>query len=146
MNEFKVISKKLDSVGKIFVDTKFEFGYVPVDNGYMMIYMDEIGTPDSSRYWDKAAYQNGKTIEESKEKFRQELLASVPDRDVLLNKNRMDERIELAKTFRVPDHVFMETSALYKTLAEQITGESIRELRNIRAQIEDSLMPYGLLK
>jgi len=112
----------------------------------MMIYMDEIGTPDSSRYWDKAAYKNGKTIEESKEKFRQELLASVPDRDILLNKDRMAERIELAKTFRVPDHVFMETSALYKSLAEQITGESVRELRNVRAQIEDSLMPYGLLK
>ena len=46
---FGLISGELEKMGKIFVDTKFEFGYVTSTNGSEMIYMDEIGTPDSSR-------------------------------------------------------------------------------------------------
>ncbi|MFT4303516.1 MAG: phosphoribosylaminoimidazolesuccinocarboxamide synthase [Candidatus Woesearchaeota archaeon] len=144
---FELISANLEKIGKVFVDTKFEFGYVPnEDEGSFMIYMDEVGTPDSSRYWDKEKYENGKTVEESKEAFRQALLDSVPDRDVLLNKNRMEERKELARTFRVPDKVFMETSDLYKTLAEHITGRPIPIIDNPRQEIIEALIPYGIIR
>jgi phosphoribosylaminoimidazole-succinocarboxamide synthase len=144
---FELIANKLDLMQKIFVDTKFEFGYVRNGEGEpMMIYMDEIGTPDSSRYWDKIQYQQGKTVEESKEAFRQELLNNVPDRDVLLNKKRMAERVELAKTYRVPDSVFMNTSALYKGLAQQITGRALPEIRDARGEIIESLKPYGIIE
>jgi len=144
---FALISRELDLLGKVFVDTKFEFGYVPDENGApIMIYMDEVGTPDSSRYWDKDAYEQGRTVEESKEAFRQLLLSSVPERDVLLNKNRMAERVRLAETFRVPDEVFMETSRLYKGLAEQITGQKLPEIRDARAEIIKALEPYGLIE
>lgn len=53
---FDVISKALAKIGQIFVDTKFEFGYVTDASGNeKLIYMDEVGTPDSSRIWDEAA-------------------------------------------------------------------------------------------
>lgn len=45
----------MDSVGIILADTKFEFGFA--DNE--MILIDEILTPDSSRFWDKSQYQPG---------------------------------------------------------------------------------------
>lgn len=45
----------LDKTGIILADTKFEFGYH--DNEIILI--DEILTPDSSRFWDKAEYQPG---------------------------------------------------------------------------------------
>jgi len=122
---FNLISKKLESIGKILVDTKFEFGYI---DG-VMSYIDEVGTPDSSRYWTKELYDLGQTVEESKEKFRQDLINSVPDKDVLLNKERMEERVGLAKSFKVPDKVFMETSALYKKLAKDITGIDLSEIQ-----------------
>ena len=35
--------------------------------GRELIYMDEVGTPDSSRIWDGAGYRDGKIVENSKE-------------------------------------------------------------------------------
>lgn len=134
-NGFSLISQKLDNIGKIFVDTKFEFGYIDGE----IKYIDEIGTPDSSRYWDKKLYEAGHTIEESKEKFRQDLINSVPDKDILLNKERMEERVELAKTFRVPDKIFAETSQLYKKLAKDITGNDIPDIINAESEILQAL-------
>ena len=43
--------------GLILADTKFEFGLDPTTN--QMVLGDEVLTPDSSRYWDKAAYDSG---------------------------------------------------------------------------------------
>ena len=54
--------------------------------------MDEVGTPDSSRIWDGAEYAEGRVVENSKEGFRKMLQAHFPDPDILLNKDRMDER------------------------------------------------------
>ena len=54
---FTVISEALAAQGQLFVDTKFEFGYVTDAKGMRkLIYMDEVGTPDSSRIWDAAEY------------------------------------------------------------------------------------------
>jgi phosphoribosylaminoimidazole-succinocarboxamide synthase len=47
--------------GLVLADTKFEFGRDP--NGQELILADEVLTPDSSRYWDKEAYEQGKTVE-----------------------------------------------------------------------------------
>lgn len=95
---FNVISEALADVKQIFVDTKFEFGYVTDKAGNeKIIYMDEVGTPDSSRIWDEEQYTQGNIVENSKEDFRQFLLKHFPDADVLLNKDRMLERAELAK-------------------------------------------------
>lgn len=50
---FDVISGELEKLDQIFIDTKFEFGYVTDKNGNeKLIYMDEVGTPDSSRIWE----------------------------------------------------------------------------------------------
>ena len=87
---FDVISEELAKIDQVFVDTKFEFGYVNDKQGVeKLIYMDEVGTPDSSRIWDNQQYQQGKIVENSKEGFRQMLLNHFPDPDILLNKNRM---------------------------------------------------------
>ena len=72
---FDVISNELARLDQVFVDTKFEFGYVKDKHGNQkLIYMDEVGTPDSSRIWDGAALRKGKVVENSKEDFRQLLL------------------------------------------------------------------------
>jgi len=123
---FAVISDALEKLDQIFVDTKFEFGYVTDKHGQeKLIYMDEVGTPDSSRIWDGAAYRDGKIIENSKEGFRQLLLNHFPDADILLNKNRMDERYALAKDNALPEAVLMSVSDTYTGIAEKITGEKI---------------------
>ena len=143
---FDLIAKDLDDIGQLFVDTKFEFGYVKnTDGSVRMIYIDEIGTPDSSRTYNKESYEKGKIVESSKEPFRQFLLGNT-NRDVLLDKNRMPERRELAASYRVPVEQMMEVSRVYRDIAEKITGVRVPEIQNARAEILGSLIPYGIVE
>jgi phosphoribosylaminoimidazole-succinocarboxamide synthase len=133
---FDVISTALSKIDQVFVDTKFEFGYVKDVNGDdKLIYMDEVGTPDSSRIWDGEEYRAGKVVENSKEGFRQLLLAHFPDPDILLNKDRMDEREALARDNELPLSVLMDVSKTYTDIAEKITGEKIVLSDNPKAEI-----------
>ncbi|MDX1300796.1 phosphoribosylaminoimidazolesuccinocarboxamide synthase [Photobacterium sp.] len=144
---FNVISNELEKLGQIFVDTKFEFGYVTDASGKeKLIYMDEVGTPDSSRIWDAAAYRDGKIIENSKEDFRQLLLNHFPDPDILLNKDRMEERAALARDNALPQEVLMQVSKIYTGIAEKITGNKITLSENPKAEIVAILrQDYGLV-
>lgn len=47
--------EKLETAGIIVADTKLEFGFL----GNEIILIDEVLTPDSSRFWDKARYETG---------------------------------------------------------------------------------------
>lgn len=133
---FDVISAELQKLDQIFVDTKFEFGYVTDKSGNdKLIYMDEVGTPDSSRIWDGAAWRDGTVVENSKEGFRQLLLNHFPDPDILLNKGRMPEREALARDNVLPTEVLMAVSATYVGIAEKITGASLQVSDNPRAEI-----------
>jgi phosphoribosylaminoimidazole-succinocarboxamide synthase len=123
---FESISSALAKIDQVFVDTKFEFGYVKDTAGNdKLIYMDEVGTPDSSRIWDGEQYRAGKVVENSKEGFRQLLLNHFPDADILLNKDRMEEREALARDNKLPLSVLMDVSVTYTDIAEKITGEKI---------------------
>jgi len=133
---FDVISAALEKLDQVFVDTKFEFGYVKDVNGNdKLIYMDEVGTPDSSRIWDGEQYRAGKVVENSKEGFRQLLLNHFPDPDILLNKDRMEEREALARDNKLPLSVLMDVSKTYTDIAEKITGKKIILSDNPKAEI-----------
>lgn len=137
---FDVISDALANIDQIFVDTKFEFGYVKDRNGNdKLIYMDEVGTPDSSRIWDGEQYRAGKVVENSKEGFRQLLLRHFPDPDILLNKDRMTEREALARDNELPAEVLMSLSATYLAIAEKVIGEKIVLSQNPKQEIIDIL-------
>ncbi|MDT8824263.1 phosphoribosylaminoimidazolesuccinocarboxamide synthase [Vibrio vulnificus] len=144
---FGVISEALANVDQIFVDTKFEFGYVTDAAGNeKLIYMDEVGTPDSSRIWDAQEYQAGKIVENSKEGFRQFLLNYFPDPDILLNKDRMPEREALARDNELPEEALMAVSRTYINIAEKITGSAIVLSDNPKQEIIDILgREYGLI-
>ena len=144
---FAVISEELAKLDQVFVDTKFEFGYVTDKQGNeKLIYMDEVGTPDSSRIWDGAKYRDGKVVENSKEGFRQLLLAHFPDPEILLDKNRMEERYALAKDNELPESVMMQVSDTYVSLAEKITGQPLVISDNPKAEILAILdRDYGLV-
>ncbi|PKF61019.1 phosphoribosylaminoimidazolesuccinocarboxamide synthase [Psychromonas sp. psych-6C06] len=137
---FIVISDALEKIDQIFVDTKFEFGYVKDKAGTeKLIYMDEVGTPDSSRIWDGAAFAEGKIVENSKEDFRQLLLNHFPDPDILLNKDRMQERTLLAKENALPEAVLMKISETYIGIAEKIIGKKIILSENPKQEIVNIL-------
>ncbi|AMG29958.1 phosphoribosylaminoimidazolesuccinocarboxamide synthase [Grimontia hollisae] len=144
---FEVISQALEAVGQIFVDTKFEFGYVTDAQGQeKLIYMDEVGTPDSSRIWDASEYNAGNIVENSKEGFRQFLLNYFPDPDILLNKDRMPEREALARDNALPVDALMDISRTYIDIAEKITGKPIHLSTNPKQEIITILREeYGLI-
>jgi phosphoribosylaminoimidazole-succinocarboxamide synthase len=137
---FDVISGELAKLDQIFVDTKFEFGYVTDKSGTeKLIYMDEVGTPDSSRIWDGPAWRGGSVVENSKEGFRQLLLNHFPDPDILLNKDRMPERQALARDNALPVEVLMAVSDTYVGIAEKITGMPVPISDNPKAEIIEVL-------
>lgn len=141
--------KRLAKTGQIFVDTKFEFGYVPTpDGGTKMIYIDEILTPDSSRFWDAQAYNDGgRVVENSKEGFRNFLLTNPSlERNVLLDKQRMPERKVMAAGYKVPVKDMMQVADTYKNIVETIMGSPVPTVENARQEITDTLANYGVMK
>jgi fusion protein PurCD len=99
-------SKYLEEKGIILVDTKYEFGIK--DNGVILI--DEIHTPDSSRFWKSENYaqspENAEQID--KEFVRQWLIA-----------NKKDGKYPTS----LPPEVIAETTKRYIEIYEAVTGE-----------------------
>lgn len=144
---FDLISEELARLDQVFVDTKFEFGYGRDARGReQLIYMDEVGTPDSSRIWDGARYRAGEVVERSKEVFRQALLEYFDDPDVLLDKSRMAERTALAERTELPASLIRRVSETYTGMAEKITGAPLPVSERPREEIIDTLgSDYGLI-
>ena len=145
---FDMISDELAKLDQVFVDTKFEFGYVTDRSGKQkLIYMDEVGTPDSSRIWDGPKYRDGQVVENSKEGFRKLLLEHFSEPDILLDKNRMAERCALAQDNALPESVMMSVSDTYVGLAEKITGKPLPLSDNPKAEIIQILSEkYSLIR
>ncbi len=58
----------------IIADTKFEFG---IDENGEIILIDEVLTPDSSRFWDKSKYEVGKSQASFDKQFVRDYLLSI---------------------------------------------------------------------
>jgi phosphoribosylaminoimidazole-succinocarboxamide synthase len=97
-----------ERAGIILADTKFEFGVLP---GGGVILVDEIMTPDSSRFWDAGAYEPGRAQASYDKQFvRDWLLAQPWDRT--------------APGPELPDDVVAGTRSRYVEAFERITGAS----------------------
>jgi phosphoribosylaminoimidazole-succinocarboxamide synthase len=99
------------SRGIIIADTKFEFG---IDNGRLVL-IDELLTPDSSRFWDAEKYRAGKSQESfDKQPLRDWLTAS--------GWNKEPPAPEL------PPDVIEATSKRYVQAYEKMTGRQLATL------------------
>jgi phosphoribosylaminoimidazole-succinocarboxamide synthase len=97
-----------EQAGIILADTKYEFGVLP-DGGLILI--DEVMTPDSSRFWDAAAYEPGRAQASFDKQFVRDWLEQQP----------------WAKTApgpELPDDVVAGTRGRYVEAFERITGAS----------------------
>jgi phosphoribosylaminoimidazole-succinocarboxamide synthase len=64
-----------ERAGIILADTKYEFGVLP-DGGLVLI--DEVMTPDSSRFWDAATYEPGRAQASYDKQFVRDWLLGQP--------------------------------------------------------------------
>lgn len=94
-----------DQAGLILVDTKYEFGLI---DGQLAL-IDEIHTPDSSRYWTKSSYQMGEPENFSKEFLREWFKAQGYTGD--------------GDAPTMPDHFVAQVAERYIKAYESLTGE-----------------------
>ncbi|SEE01655.1 phosphoribosylaminoimidazole-succinocarboxamide synthase [Rhizobiales bacterium GAS188] len=119
--------------GLILVDTKYEFG---TDKQGRVVLADEIHTPDSSRYWRAASYEDRLAEAEKPESF---------DKDFV--RNWVVARCDPYKDPipEIPAEVVLATAGVYIEAFETITGETFRlpeTQRPILERIREKLAPY----
>jgi len=95
--------------GIIIADTKFEFG---LDNLGVIHIMDEILTPDSSRFWPKDSYQLGISPPSFDKQFVRDWLESI-------------NWIKSPPPPTLPDDVIQKTSEKYREAFFKLTGDRI---------------------
>ena len=105
---FKKASLLAENAGLILADTKFEFG-VNAATGEITL-GDEVLTPDSSRFWSKAAWQQG----ERKDSF---------DKQIVRNW-LADHWNQTGEPPTLPPEIVEQTSAKYAELVERLTAEN----------------------
>ena len=101
--------------GILLADTKFEFGMIPGE--FHPILIDEIFTPDSSRFWPADRWNPGREQESFDKQFVRNYLEELVS---------AGEWNKTAPGPRVPDHVVEATMARYVEAYEQLTGSSFR--------------------
>jgi phosphoribosylaminoimidazole-succinocarboxamide synthase len=104
---FKRASELAEHAGLILADTKFEFGVDPATGQITL--GDEVLTPDSSRFWSKAAWDRG----ERKESFDKQIV-----------RNWLAENWDQHGTPpALPAEIVQQTADKYAELVERLTSE-----------------------
>ena len=93
--------------GIILADTKFEFG---LDENGELLLIDEVFTPDSSRFWPAATYAPGRSPESFDKQFVRDYLET-------LDWNKK------APGPRLPESVIRQTREKYLEVLQRLTGD-----------------------
>jgi len=118
----------------ILVDTKYEFGKT-VDGKIVLI--DEIHTPDSSRYFYADGYQARQEANETQKQLSKEFVRQWLIENGFQGKD--GQQIPEMSEMKIN-----EISERYIELYEQITGEQFvkADLSNIESRIEKNVLAY----
>ena len=98
--------------GVIIADTKFEFG---LDDAGTLTLMDEVLTPDSSRFWPAESYQEGINPPSYDKQFVRDWLEQVQINGKPWNKT--------PPAPRVPDEVIAKTAAKYQEALRRLISQ-----------------------
>ncbi len=106
---FEKAGRYAESKGIILADTKFEWGYFED----RLILIDEVLTPDSSRFWPADKYKAGRDQESFDKQFVRNYLESI-------NFDKSGPGVEL------PEDIAAKTSDKYIQAYEQLTGKKFK--------------------
>jgi len=127
--------------GTIMADSKFEFGY---DKNRVLTLGDEAGTPDSSRFYSKAEWdeiqsrpieKRGAPTSQDKEFVRTWgktiVTPFVKDEKPIVGINKLDplndEHVTFVHSLGVPSEILLETSDRYHQIFQQLTGQNLHD-------------------
>jgi phosphoribosylaminoimidazole-succinocarboxamide synthase len=105
---FRSASQHAESAGIILCDTKFEFG----ERDGKLIVIDEVFTPDSSRFWPADLYEPGKSQQSFDKQFVRDYLSEI-------GWNKQPPAPEL------PETVISKTGEKYREAYRLIVGEEL---------------------
>ncbi len=135
MELFKFGQEVASKNSLILVDTKYEFG--KDEEGNIML-IDEIHTPDSSRYWLAESYQQRISDGKEPDNIDKEFLR-------LWFKDHCDPYND-EKLPEAPKELVVELSSRYIKLYEMITGQQFKAKEgSIKDRIEENLKKSGYL-
>lgn len=131
---FKRGSEIASQRGLILVDTKYEFGKTKAGK---IVLIDEIHTPDSSRYFYAEGYQQRQDAGESQKQLSKEFV-----RQWLIENNF--QGLEGQTVPFMSDAYIKTVSERYIELYENITGEAFvkAEVSSIETRIKDNVTAY----
>lgn len=110
---FQMGLRDLEAKGIIIADTKYEFGLLN-DQIYLI---DEVHTPDSSRFWPASDYQPGRNQPSLDKQYLRDFLESL-DWD------------KSPPPPPLPDNIVINTSKKYQEILKIITGKSVEDILN----------------
>ena len=130
---FEAGQKWASNQGLILVDTKYEFG---IYNNELIV-IDEIHTPDSSRYWVKEFYQELFEVGQN-----QKMLDKENIRQWLIEHNFSGEGTPPELSDEIRTHLSEQYMILYKKL----TGQDFQEsLGDVKSRIVDNLKTLNMV-
>ncbi|HEX9244504.1 MAG TPA: phosphoribosylaminoimidazolesuccinocarboxamide synthase [Anaeromyxobacter sp.] len=122
--------------GLILVDTKYEMGIVAEEDGSKLVVIDEIHTPDSSRYWVANGYE-----ERFAKGAEQEMLDKENIRQWLINEHGFSGH---GTPPPLTDEVRVMLARKYIEAFERLTGQPFTsEVGSVAARIEKNLKAKG---
>ncbi|MCE5257212.1 MAG: phosphoribosylaminoimidazolesuccinocarboxamide synthase [Spirochaetaceae bacterium] len=122
-----------EKAGLILVDTKYEFG---LDSKGQLMLIDEIHTPDSSRFWKLASYESRFGKGEEPELFDKEF--------VRLKYVEQGYRGD-GEPPELPESVWVDASLFYQQVLELLTGEAFKPgAYPVEPRIRDNLFKAGV--
>lgn len=127
-------SEIADQQNLILVDTKYEFG--KTSEGEIVL-IDEIHTPDSSRYFYKEGYEERQAKGEAQKQLSKEFV-----RQWLISNGF--QGLEGQDVPLMSDEYIESVSERYIELYENITGDTFRkaDISNIESRIEQNVLDY----
>ena len=113
----EIIHTEAAKRGLIHVDGKKEFALGP---GRVPVLVDSFGTLDEDRWWAAADYENGEIVSLSKEFVREHYLGTGHHDDLYAAREAGTEEPPIPA---LPQDVIDQTSSLYASMYERLTGE-----------------------
>lgn len=130
---FKRGTEIAEKMGLILVDTKYEFG----KDGSEIYLIDEIHTPDSSRYFYLEGYQDRQDRNEPQRQLSKEFV-----REWLIANNFQGKENQTVPP--MPDDFIEATSERYIELYENIVGSKFEraDISNVMARVETNILNF----